>query len=638
MINLFTSQASTWRGGRVKPVEPSFFWYCGGGLPSFHFYSFTLLSIMYITSFRLQNKRLILQARVQIANSCNFSMWDTLIIIFFIFLLFLAVAHVAACGLSSTGFHLSTYTGHHRRESGLPLLCPLSPVWPLLVGWEIGRKQRFKKKKNGVAFLKIHKSYHLKAAKGDCFMCLVVKDFRRAGPGQRWGAIGELAHPGCSMLWSIHTRGSEGEAPFGWDPQVDSRCGWRNLGNLGHVFFFSGWVRSCPWFWIDQIWPHQSDFVVSFFWALVLSIFGHLAPICCIFPGFRSAIHSSDATCAQVLDHPQMTHHFTLLQQTSRCFCWPTKKWTFFHTDIDWIWSNLGIGSDKPSLVSPGHGTAAFGESDYQIAFQVGGARSLWEFVGLSMGWVSRRFLGIFPGKCHKLVGKREESCRMMHPDSYSSCHTPPAQELSFFENRASQEKIVTCRFQEHWSGKLANKRLIFPTLLVSKKQHVWSCAIWGLKMVDYLERMRWLLLERNIAPMKGETRQCWTQEFQPVSTFSTGFNQSWSVWFLLKETFILGCPPSQVYRDPLLLLVLTKNNNPGGDWNPRQGLLSLWNCRLPGGLATRDRLSRSHSSLIPLSPGGGLLKQTRDAVYLRFQPWVYVLTEYIYIYNILYI
>ena len=150
MINLFASQASTWRGGRVKPVEPSFFWYCGGGLPSFYFYSFTLLSIMYITSFRLQNKRLILQARVQIANSCNFSMWDTLIIIFFIFLLFLAVAHVAACGLSSTGFHLSTYTGHHRRESGLPLLCPLSPVWPLLVGWEIGRKQRFKKKKTGL--------------------------------------------------------------------------------------------------------------------------------------------------------------------------------------------------------------------------------------------------------------------------------------------------------------------------------------------------------------------------------------------------------------------------------------------------------------------------------------------------------
>ena len=233
------------------------------------------------------------------------------------------------------------------------------------------------------------------------------------------------------------------------------------------------------------------------------------------------------------------------------------------HTDIDWIWSNLGIGSDKPSLVSPGHGTAAFGESDYQIAFQVGGARSLWEFVGLSMGWVSRRFLGIFPRKHHKLVGKREESCRMMHPDSYSSCHTPPAQELSFFENRASQEKIVTCRFQEHWSGKqtLDSSTLLFFFRLKLCDLRTQNGGLPGADEVA--------VCERDIAPMKGETLQCWTQEFQPVST---GFNQNWSVWFLLKETFILGCPFSQVYRDPLLLLVLTKNNNPGGDWNPRQG------------------------------------------------------------------
>ena len=86
MINLFTSQASTWRGGTVKPVEPSFFWYCGGGLSSFYCCSFTLLSILYSTSFRLQNSQVIgLQARVQIANSCKVSMWDTLIIIFFVF-------------------------------------------------------------------------------------------------------------------------------------------------------------------------------------------------------------------------------------------------------------------------------------------------------------------------------------------------------------------------------------------------------------------------------------------------------------------------------------------------------------------------------------------------------------------------
>ena len=246
------------------------------------------------------------------------------------------------------------------------------------------------------------------------------------------------------------------------------------------------------------------------------------------------------------------------------------------HTDIDWIWSNLGIGSDKPSLVSPGHGTAAFGESDYQIAFQVGGALGLSGFVGWSMGWVSRRFLGIFRRENAAIWW---ETRRVMPYDAswfvFKLSH-PPAQELSFFENRASQEKIVTCRFQEHWSGK---QTLDSPTLLFFFFFD-WSCAIFrtqngGLPGADEVA-----VLERNIAPMKGETLQCWTHEFQPVSI---GFHQNWSVWFLLKETFILGCPPSQVYRDPLLLLVLTKNNNPGGDWNPRQGLLSLWNCRFAG-------------------------------------------------------
>jgi len=256
MINLFTSQASTWRGGTVKPVEPSFFWYCGGGLSFFYCCSFTLLSILYSTSFRLQNSQVIgLQARVQIANSCKVSMWDTLIIIFFVFFF--------SCCCSCCCLWLVWLVW-------LVFLHWISPRKPTQAITDENLGYRFyalwaqcdrcwldersvensasKKKQNGVAFLKIHKSYHLKAAKGDCFTCLVVKDFRRAGPGQRWGAIGELAHRGCSMLWSIHTRGSEGEASFGWDPQVDSRCGWRNLGNLGHVFFFQAELNLVPGF------------------------------------------------------------------------------------------------------------------------------------------------------------------------------------------------------------------------------------------------------------------------------------------------------------------------------------------------------------------------------------------------------
>lgn len=60
-------------------------------------------------------------------------------------LLLVACLACLAC-LPPLDFTSKTHAGHHRRESGLPLLCPLSPVWPLLVGWEIGRKQRFKKK------------------------------------------------------------------------------------------------------------------------------------------------------------------------------------------------------------------------------------------------------------------------------------------------------------------------------------------------------------------------------------------------------------------------------------------------------------------------------------------------------------
>ena len=155
-------------------------------------------------------------------------------------------------------------------------------------------------------------------------------------------------------------------------------------------------------------------------------------------------------------------------------------------------------------------------------------------------------FWGFFPRKCHKLAGKREESCRMMHPDSYSSCHTPPAQELSFRkpsfarkDRYMSLPRTLIRRWIHRLSWSQKNSTFFF---------FDWSCAIFrtqngGLPGAD--EVAVW---ERNIAPI-------------------------WSVWFLLKETFILGCPPSQVYRDPLLLVVLTtKNKNPGGDWNPRQG------------------------------------------------------------------
>ena len=203
----------------------------------------------------------------------------------------------------------------------------------------------------------------------------VVKDFRRAGPGQRWGAIGESAHPGCSMLWSIHTRGSEGEASFGWDPQVDSRCGWRNLGNLGHVFF-SGWVKSCPWFWIDQIWPHQPDFVVSFYLSFCSVDFWPLSTYPLHFSWFQikfwivlrwHTISSFRSRLQGVFaDKKNKMNIFTYFRSTPHPVTvrneglqgFPTKNGIILvvtvtgwgvvpiHTDIDWIWSNLGIGSD----------------------------------------------------------------------------------------------------------------------------------------------------------------------------------------------------------------------------------------------------------------------------------------------------
>ena len=113
------------------------------------------------------------------------------------------------------------------------------------------------------------------------------------------------------------------------------------------------------------------------------------------------------------------------------------------------------------------------------------------EFVGVCRfvdGLGFQAFFGDFSARqCNNFGGKREEPCRYASWFIFKLSQ-PPAQELSFFENRASQEKIVTCRFQEHWSGK---QTLDSPTLLFFFFD--WSCAIWGLKMVDYLERMRWL-------------------------------------------------------------------------------------------------------------------------------------------------
>ena len=133
-IDLFTSQASTWRGGTVKPVEPNFFGKSRGCLCSFYCCSFTLLSIMYSTSFRLQNNRF-LACRVQIANSVfqnvRYSNYHLLHILLFLLLLMLLLVFQS---LPPLNFN-SQPTGHHRRESGLPLLCPLSPVSVTAVGW-----------------------------------------------------------------------------------------------------------------------------------------------------------------------------------------------------------------------------------------------------------------------------------------------------------------------------------------------------------------------------------------------------------------------------------------------------------------------------------------------------------------------
>ena len=136
MINLFTSQASTWRGGTVKPVEPSFFWYCGGGLSSFYCCSFTLLSILYSTSFQTSEFTgywLASQGadcKFMQSQHVRYSNHHLLRILLFLLLLMLLLVACLAClaCLPPLDFTSKTHAGHHRRESGLPLLCPLSPV------------------------------------------------------------------------------------------------------------------------------------------------------------------------------------------------------------------------------------------------------------------------------------------------------------------------------------------------------------------------------------------------------------------------------------------------------------------------------------------------------------------------------
>ena len=188
-----------------------------------------------------------------------------------------------------------------------------------------------------------------------------------------------------------------------------------------------------------------------------------------------------------------------------------------------------------PSLVSPGHGTAAFGESDYQIAFQVGGARSLWEFVGLSMGWVSRRFLGIFRRDNAIIWWETRRAmplCVLIHIQVVT---TTSSRTLFFWKpSFARKDRYMSL------PGTLIRQTNAWftdsPVFFFRLKLCHLRTQNGGLPGAD--EVAVW---ERNIAPMKGETLQRWTHEFQPVSI---GFNQNWSVWFLLKETFILGCPP----------------------------------------------------------------------------------------------
>ena len=115
-----------------------------------------------------------------------------------------------------------------------------------------------------------------------------------------------------------------------------------------------------------------------------------------------------------------------------------------------------------------------------------------WVCRGLSVGrWVGFPgvFWGFFGEKMQQFGGKREESCLMMHPDLYSSCHTHQLKNSLFLKTELRKKRSL------HVASKnidQANKRLI----------HRLSCFFFfsieavrfsGLKMVDYLERMRWL-------------------------------------------------------------------------------------------------------------------------------------------------